>query len=90
MDIALFIVINVSWYCVYERIKIVLFFFISSLNFFEEYKNVLHIIYSCLFCLLFPPITNLEISAMNTQGRTSYMVYHSKIIFTTVSIQEFN
>ena len=59
-------------------------FLILSLNFFDEYKNVLYIIYFCLLCLFLPLTTNLKLSAMNTQNRTSYMLYHSNITFTTV------
>ena len=79
---------NIPWYCVYERIKIVFLNFV--IKFFDEYKNVLYIIFFCLFCLFPPPTANLEISAMNTQNRISSVLYHSKIIFTTVCIQEFN
>ena len=41
-------------------------------------------------CLFLAPTANLKISAINTQSRTSYMLYYSNIIFTTVCIQEFN
>ena len=49
------------------------FFKISSVNFFDEYKNVLYIIYFCLPCLFLPLTMNLKMGAMNTQNRTSYM-----------------